>query len=261
VPRIRSIKPEMPHDRKLASVSREARLTFVYTLTIADDDGLFRAETRHLIGDLFPFDSDITPEALRRLYGELTGIGVVRWRETQDGVLVGEITNWAKHQQIKNRSKPFLATYLKPDSVDPTEALRRISGETTEALGARSLESGVLSQESGVLLSRKRAKKPRVAGEPPASWVALLTELWIEKVGSVEFGRLGKALKPIVEKFGVDAVVAALHVYGSADEGPKGPRSIAYFAQNFQHWHRIAQTPVVGPGGVLTERGQRVGNT
>jgi hypothetical protein len=262
VPRIRSIKPEITSDRKLASVSRDARLVFIYTWTIADDDGLFRAETRQLLGDLFPFEPSVSPEDLRRLYGELTSIEVIRWRETVDGSLVGEIVNWSKHQHIKNRAKSFLLTQLTDSSLDSTEALRRISPDPTEALGVRSLESGVLSQESGVrrTTSRSRAKKPRAASQEPATWVQTLTDVWLAQVGSVTHGRLGKALKPIVDKHGVEVITAAIEIYGSADEGPKSGRSVEQFAQNFQHWHRIAETPIVDPvSRELTDRGRRVG--
>lgn len=107
------------------------------------------------------------------------------------------------------------------------------------------------------LLSRPRAKKPRESS-PELPWVPVLTDLWIDKVGAVVHGRLGKAFKPIVDKHGVESVSAAIDVYASADEGPKNGRSVELFAQNFQHWLRIARTPLADATG-LTARGQRVG--
>jgi hypothetical protein len=261
VPRIRSIKPEITSDRKFATVSRDARLVFIYTWTICDDDGLFRAETRQLLGDLFPFEPDVSPPILRRLYGELTSIGVIQWRETVDGSLVGEVVNWGKHQHIKNRSKSFLLHQLSESSPDPTEALRRISPDPTEALGVRSLESGVLSQEPSTDRSfRGRAKKPRAATKPEPTWVQVLGDLWLDKIGEVDHARLGAALKRIVARVGIDAVVAAIDVFASPDEGPRnGIRTVNYFASDFQRYHRIASTPLTNPDGTLTQRGQRVG--
>lgn len=151
--RIRSIKPETPKDRKLATVSRDARLTFLYMWTIADDDGLFRAEPRQLLGDLYPHDDDVTESRLEGWSTELLRIGSVRWRYTRDGSRVGEIVNWAKHQTIKNRSKSFLKNELLPlgspppdrPSVDSTESLRRPSvdpgGAESSSLESSSLES------------------------------------------------------------------------------------------------------------------------
>lgn len=106
-------------------------------------------------------------------------------------------------------------------------------------------------------LSLPRARKPRTAEALP-TWVQTMTDVWVDKVGAVEYGRLGRALKGVVAKHGMEAVVAALDVYASADEGPKnGVRSVNHFAQNFQHWHRIAQTPLA-QDGVLTDRGRRI---
>lgn len=110
--RIRTLKPELPQDRKLAGVTRDARLTFIYLITAADDDGLVRAEGRYLLGTLFPFDSDVTEEAIRSWIDELAAIDVVRWRSTQDGASVLELVNWSRHQHIRNRSKPFLKLQL-----------------------------------------------------------------------------------------------------------------------------------------------------
>jgi hypothetical protein len=109
------------------------------------------------------------------------------------------------------------------------------------------------------LPSRRRAKKPREASAETPSWVQSLTDLWLERVGGVTHGAVGKVLKPIVEKHSLEDVVAAVQVYASPDEGPKGTRSVGHFAQNFAHWHRLAQTPLVDQHGVLTERGHRVG--
>lgn len=150
--RIRSLKPETASDKKLASVSRDARYTFLLLISQADDDGLFRAEGRQLLGALYPFDDDVTPTVLEVWLAELVRIGALRWRETRDGVRVGELVNWSRHQLIKNRSKPFLLTQLVPVSEKEPEP----SGAPTESLPPVSVESGgaesrVLSLESGVL--------------------------------------------------------------------------------------------------------------
>lgn len=107
--------------------------------------------------------------------------------------------------------------------------------------------------------SLPRARKPRTTETLP-TWVQTIHDVWLDKIGAVEYGRLGKALKAIVAKHSVEGVIPAIEVYASADEGPKnGVRSVNHFAGNFQHWHRIAQTPLVDAHGVLTERGKRVG--
>jgi hypothetical protein len=59
MPRIRTIKPELPADVKLASVSRDARLTFIYAITQSDDLGFIAGSPRQLMGALYPLDDDV----------------------------------------------------------------------------------------------------------------------------------------------------------------------------------------------------------
>lgn len=150
--RIRSLKPETASDRKLAGASRDARYTFVLLISQADDDGLLRAEPRQLLGALYPFDEDVDSATLETWLAELQAIGAICYRRTRDGVRVVELVNWAKHQIIKNRSKPFLLLQLDgqctspptQSSVGSTETLRR---PATDPGGA---ESRVLSLEPRV---------------------------------------------------------------------------------------------------------------
>jgi hypothetical protein len=252
LPRIRSIKPEITSDRKFATVSRDARLVFIYTWTICDDDGLFRAETRQLLGDLVPFEPEVSPSILRRLYGELTEIGVIGWRETVDGSLVGEVVNWGKHQHIKNRSKSFLLTQLSESSPDPTEALRRIDGGATEALGVRSLESRALSLEP-----RVNTRPPRTAAAVP-EWVDALLAIWTAHVGRTTAKKIHTSLKDFVDEYGFERVRAALEVYVSPDEGPTGARKPEWFSENFHKYRVISETALVDKDGVMTERGRKL---
>lgn len=146
MPRIRALKPETPQDEKLASVSREARLTFLYSLTLADDDGLFRANPRQLLGQLYPFDGDVSEPQLAGWIQQLVGIGLLKWRETKDGAPVLEICNFSKHQHITKRSKSFLLNQL----VDRPVTVEKIP-VTPEKNSVRSLE--VLKSRSPEVLS------------------------------------------------------------------------------------------------------------
>lgn len=154
MPRIRSIKPEMPHDRKLAGVTRDARLTFVYCWTVADDQGLFRAHPRQLLGQLYPHDTDVDEGQLEAWCAELVAVGVLRWRWTLDGARVGEIVNWGKHQVIQKPGKPFLSKSLHPVGWEPPTN----PPGTPEKKYVRSQESGVRSPESGVRSSVLRTE-------------------------------------------------------------------------------------------------------
>ena len=193
--RIRSLKPETPHDRKLATVPRDARLTFLYLVSQADDDGLVRGTPRHLLGQLFPHDEDVTEGVLLGWIEALVSLSIVRWRRTVDGAPVLEIVNWVKHQRIVNRGKPGLATTLAEGvapspllapSLVPNEEITRVS------LGSR-----------GADRDRDRDR-----------------EQGIGKGSTTPFphGRIGKVLSAAVALHGEDAVVAAAGVYATQEK-------------------------------------------
>jgi hypothetical protein len=137
MPRIRTIKPELPADVKLASVSRDARLTFVYAITQSDDQGLLAGNARQLLGALYPIDDDVTPVMLLGWVEELVGVGLCRWRQTRDGVPVLQITNWSKHQRIDNAGRSQLAALLLESPADrsPIAEARGDSPQVAEARG------------------------------------------------------------------------------------------------------------------------------
>ena len=166
--RIRSIKPDLPQDRKLAAVPRDARLMFVYGLTIADDEGLFRAELAHL-KTLFPYDDDLTGEALARVSRDLLQAGVWRERWTRDGCRVIEIVNWAKHQRIDHKSKSFIASELTPiieaPSRKPRERLARPS--RLRVLSPESLSPESLKKQPLVGLKPDEVETPAVEPQEP----------------------------------------------------------------------------------------------
>lgn len=155
--RIRSIKPELPHDAKLATVSLPARYTFVLLWTVADDHGYFRASPRWLLGSLYPHD-DIPAEQVEGWLAELVEVGVVTLLALPDGSPVGRVTNWTKHQRIDNASKSFICEQLgKAPKVAADRGESRQGSEesgepphpTARSLRALSPEPRVLSPEPG----------------------------------------------------------------------------------------------------------------
>jgi hypothetical protein len=153
--RIRSIHPDFPSDKKLATVSRDARLTYASTWCIADDAGLFRANPRQLLGQLYPYDEDVTEAQLEAWLVALVDLGLIRWHTTRDGARVGEIVNWPKRQKIDRPSKSFLQAELHglaTDSGHPREPRTKDTRESGEPGATPSRpESRVLSPEPRVL--------------------------------------------------------------------------------------------------------------
>jgi hypothetical protein len=148
MPRIRTIKPEFATDEKLASVSRDARLTFVLLVTQSDDDGLVPGRIRQLLGALYPHDEDISAEILRGWLLELEQIGVVRWRVTFDDAPILEITNWSKHQRVDHKARSLLLNTLRPlatpsrESTEDSTITSRESRAPTLDLGPRTMDHG-----------------------------------------------------------------------------------------------------------------------
>ena len=136
--RIRTIKPEIASDVKLAAISIQARYTFVLLISQADDEGLIAGSHRQLLGSLYPHDETVTPGDLLAWIEELVTVGLVRWRSTTDGAPIIELTNWAKHQRIDNKGRSQLAGLLVP--------LAESRGESPRTAEVRRLEEGVGSR-------------------------------------------------------------------------------------------------------------------
>lgn len=174
--RIRAIHPDFPSDKKLATVCRDARLTYALTWCIADDAGLFRANPRQLLGQLYPYDVDVTEDQLEGWLVALVGLGVLRWHISKDGARVGEIVNWPKRQKIDRPSKSFLSMEiggLARVERASSEPLTEGSDGIRETLARPSLleslspESRVLSPESvsPESVAALRARLPATAHE------------------------------------------------------------------------------------------------
>lgn len=101
-PRIRTLKPEMWADEKIGALTRDARLLFVGLITMADDEGRFRAVPSGVLGHCFPYDQD-AGRRLEKWMRELETQGLMV-RYEADGFTYGSLNGWRKHQKI-NRSQ------------------------------------------------------------------------------------------------------------------------------------------------------------
>jgi hypothetical protein len=150
--RIRSIKPELPQDAKLARLSRGTRYHFVLLWLVADDEGYFRASPRLLLGQLYPHDRDLGEAAVDGMTAELRDGGFIEVQMTADGPL-GHIVNWSKHQRIDKPSKSHLAPLF-----------ASASRGSREGVAPRSPESGVLSLDHSA--SNEAGAEPRPDSTP-----------------------------------------------------------------------------------------------
>lgn len=94
--RIRSIKPEMWADEKLAKLSRDARLLFVALIGNADDTGRMRGNPLFVRSQCFPYDADLDIDKLLALLAD--GGFITRYEADGQSFLV--VNNFCKHQKI-----------------------------------------------------------------------------------------------------------------------------------------------------------------
>jgi len=114
-PRIRTVKPEMRQDERYARLSYPARELFNGLITMADDEGRFRAMTGAILGHVFPYDED-APRKLREWVAEIKVSGMIVFY-VDDGVPYGAFRHWAKHQRINRPRASELPPPPDPDVV------------------------------------------------------------------------------------------------------------------------------------------------
>ncbi len=124
--RIRSVKPELFLDGKLAQISIEARYLYVGLFTEADDEGRMLASTKRIAGSIFPHDDNIGPEQVAAWLAELEQLGrIIRYADTETQYFY--LPYFLRHQRISHPSPSRLP--------EPPEELLSLSGDCPEYLG------------------------------------------------------------------------------------------------------------------------------
>ncbi len=102
--RIRSIKPEIASDAKLAALPGDVWRTFILCITQADDCGLLPGKPRALIGALYPLTDDVTEAKLARWMQQLIAARLLFPLTSADGSAMLCVANWSRHQKIDKPS-------------------------------------------------------------------------------------------------------------------------------------------------------------
>ena len=133
--RIRTIKPEFPQSESMGRVSRDARLCFIQTWTLADDSGRLRGNSRMLASLLFPYDDD-APSLIDGWLEELEVEGCIV-RYDADGSAYIQIAKWLSHQKI---DKPT------PSKIPDFDESSRVLASVREA---SALDQGPRTKDQG----------------------------------------------------------------------------------------------------------------
>ena len=109
MPRIRTVKPEFWEDELLGVMPRDARLLFIATFNMADDEGILRWTPAYIKAQAFMYDDDLTIGDVGKLMQCLTDTGLVF--PYIGGVArqqMAVVVNFRKHQKINRPQKSKL---------------------------------------------------------------------------------------------------------------------------------------------------------
>lgn len=182
--RIRTIKPEFFTSLTLATVSRDARLTFVGLWTYCDDDGRARDDARLVKAAVWPLDDKMTPDAVDRHLVELAEAGLIQ-RYTVEGGKYLAVRNWKEHQKIAH---PTPSKHPAPparraadladapeDFVRAPETLVNSPDMLAPERKGKERKKESLSEDERTVVEHYRAKYPkRLRGEIPSKILRLL---------------------------------------------------------------------------------------
>lgn len=109
MPRIRTVKPEFWEDELLGVIPRDARLLFIATFNMADDEGLLRWTPAYVKAQAFMYDDDLAIADVGKIMQCLADVGLVfpyigGVAQQQMAVVV----NFRKHQRINRPQKSKL---------------------------------------------------------------------------------------------------------------------------------------------------------
>lgn len=139
MPRSRMIKPEFWDDEKLASISRDARLTFIGMWTHSDDYGVVKGNPTWLKNKIYPYE-EIRLSDFQKWLTELENLLCILPFETE-GEKYFYIRTFIKHQTINRPSQqrnPEPPSNLLEDSLTTHGALTDETETETENTLVRS---------------------------------------------------------------------------------------------------------------------------
>lgn len=215
MPRIRTVKPEFWQDEKLAILDPLARLVFLGLISMADDAGRLVDNVKSIDGFIFPETEDTAKEAL----GTLARSSRICRYISASGQRLIQIRNWERHQKVDHPNKYVLpgpatedlaAQTPTEDSRNPREINAKPSRESLATTNdQRSTTNDLVAGATNGNGAHPDPKpKRRPSRDPPAepNWVAQSVEIHEQHIGQLTHGKAGKILKPLVDKYGWEAV-------------------------------------------------------
>lgn len=113
--RIRTLKPEMMKDAKIAELSDAAFRLFISAIMSADDFGNLEADERLLKSAIWWAHDE--PPRVAAVLGELRRAALIR-QYTVRGQQFLHLCGWSKHQRIDNAGKPLVPKPNDPNAIE-----------------------------------------------------------------------------------------------------------------------------------------------
>jgi hypothetical protein len=124
-PRIRTLKPEVWQDERLAEVTFDARLLYVGLVTQADDEGRQNGNLNIVKSRIYPFDGGLALDDIAAWLGELEAAGLVELYAAEARQYIA-IKSWFQDQRV---DRPTPSEIPAPDSTlaNPREQSRTVA--------------------------------------------------------------------------------------------------------------------------------------
>ena len=128
--RARVIRPEFWSDEKLASVSRESRLTYAGLWGTSDDYGVTKGNAAWLKSQIFPYDEDLKITKFTEWLSELEGLRrIIPF--TKDGEKYYYIPKFIEHQKVDKPSKN--RNPLPPEDIESRVSRETVASDSRES--------------------------------------------------------------------------------------------------------------------------------
>lgn len=85
---------------QVAKLSRDARLLYIGTITIADDDGRLKGSPAYLRSQIFPYDEDVTIGDVRKWLEEILKLKLITKYIVEDEDYLSH-PNWSEYQTLR----------------------------------------------------------------------------------------------------------------------------------------------------------------
>lgn len=181
--RIRSVKPEFWTDRKVARVSRDARLLYISLWNQADEHGRLHGDARYVKGHCLPYDDDLGLAEVDTLLNELWRAGRVQRYEV-DGEPYLYLPKLAGHQRLEpNKAASRLpeppgesAPIAAPDDDPPSRSAPMATESLADPREARPIVAQQVAGSRGHVAGGRVSSSPLRADAEPDGFAAFWDE-------------------------------------------------------------------------------------